>query len=138
MNIGAGGGPHMNMKSSQSRGNLPLMPELEYDPWHANQQRYLAHQNAAINKQAFIYQKHMNDFTMRKQEEEEKYKEQDRMREENRRIQAQQQIEQQRMYKNEVKNSYKSVLDSQMNEQRMNKQIELTEKANLARMNQQR
>ena len=42
------------------------------------------------------------------------------------------------MYKNEVKNSYKSVLDSQMNEQRMNKQIELTEKANLARMNQQR
>ena len=48
-------GGQMNMKSSQSRGNLPLMPELEYDPWRANQQRYLAHQNAAINKQAFIY-----------------------------------------------------------------------------------
>ena len=42
------------------------------------------------------------------------------------------------MYKNEVKNSYKSVLDSQMNEHRMNKQIELNEKADLARMNQQR
>ena len=26
----------MNLKSSQSRGNLPSMPELEYDPWHAN------------------------------------------------------------------------------------------------------
>ena len=25
-----------NLKSSQSRGNLPSMPELEYDPWHAN------------------------------------------------------------------------------------------------------
>ena len=32
----------MNLKSSQSRGNLPSMPELEYDPWYANQQRYLA------------------------------------------------------------------------------------------------
>lgn len=32
----------------------------------------------------------MNDFTIRKQEEEEKIKEQDRMKEENRRIQAQQ------------------------------------------------
>ena len=42
------------------------------------------------------------------------------------------------MYKNEVKNSYKSVLDNQMNEHRMNKQIELAEKANLAMMNQQR
>ncbi len=30
------------LKSSQSRGNLPSMPELEYDPWYANQQRYLA------------------------------------------------------------------------------------------------
>ena len=37
-----------------------------------------------------------------------------------------------------MKNSYKSVLDGQMNEHRMNKQIELTEKANLARMNAQR
>lgn len=89
LGIGAGGDAQINMKSSQSRGNLPLMPELEYDPWHANQQRYLAQQNAAINKQAFIYQKHMNDFTIRKQEEEEKNKEQDRLREENRRIQAQ-------------------------------------------------
>ena len=80
----------------------------------------------------------MNDFTIRKQEEEEKIKELDRMKEENRRIQAQQQLEQQRMYKNEVKNSYKSVLDNQMNEHRMNKQIELAEKANLAMMNQQR
>ena len=55
--IGGAGtvGGQMNMKSSQSRGNLPLMPELEYDPWHTNQQRYLAHQNAAVNKQAFIY-----------------------------------------------------------------------------------
>ena len=23
----------INLKSSQSRGNLPSMPELEYDPW---------------------------------------------------------------------------------------------------------
>ena len=26
-----------NLKSSQSRSNLPSMPELEYDPWRANQ-----------------------------------------------------------------------------------------------------
>ena len=32
----------MNLKSSQSRGNLPSMPELEYDPFYANQQRFLA------------------------------------------------------------------------------------------------
>ena len=32
----------MNLKSSQSRVNMPSMPELEYDPWQANQQRYLA------------------------------------------------------------------------------------------------
>ena len=38
------GTPHMAtaptkapLKSSQSRGNLPLMPELEYDPWYTNQ-----------------------------------------------------------------------------------------------------
>ena len=60
------------MKSSQSRSNLPLQPELEYDPWYANQQRYLAAQGAALNKQAHIYQKHLNDFTLRKQEDEEK------------------------------------------------------------------
>ena len=65
----------MNLKSSQSRGNLPSMPELEYDPWRANQQRYLAHQGAALNKQAHIYQKHMSDFTVKKQEAEEKIKE---------------------------------------------------------------
>ena len=29
-------GGNMNLKSSQSRGNLPSMPELEYDPWYAN------------------------------------------------------------------------------------------------------
>ena len=46
-NMTAGG---MNLKSSQSRGNLPSMPELEYDPWYANQQRYLAAQGAALNK----------------------------------------------------------------------------------------
>ena len=39
----AGPSPNMPLKSSQSRSNLPLMPELEYDPWHANQQRFLAH-----------------------------------------------------------------------------------------------
>ena len=43
------------LKSSQSRGNLRSMPELEYDPWYANQQRYLAAQGAALNKQAHIY-----------------------------------------------------------------------------------
>jgi len=44
VNSGAGTGANQNgMKSSQSRGNLPSMPELEYDPWYANQQRFLAH-----------------------------------------------------------------------------------------------
>ena len=37
-----------------------------------------------------------------------------------------------------MKNSYKSVLDGQMNEHKMAKQIEMTEKANLARMQVQR
>ena len=83
MSVGA-----MNLKSSQSRGNLPSMPELEYDPWYANQQRYLAAQGAALNKQAHIYSKHMTDFTLKKQEEEERYKEADRIREEQRRTQA--------------------------------------------------
>ena len=58
----------------------------------------------------------MTDFTIKKQEEEEALKEADRMREEVRRTQAAQQIEQQRMYKNEMKNSYKSILDGQMNQ----------------------
>ena len=42
MNSGGGAVSNVGMKSSQSRGNLPSMPELEYDPWYANQQRYLA------------------------------------------------------------------------------------------------
>lgn len=55
------------LKSSQSRGALQgRQPELEYDPWYANQQRYLAHQGAALNKQANIYQKHMTDFTLQR------------------------------------------------------------------------
>ena len=58
----------------------------------------------------------MTDFTIKKQEEEEALKEADRMREEVRRTQAAQQIEQQRMYKNEMKNSYKSILDGQMSQ----------------------
>ena len=82
------------LKSSQSRSNLPLMPELEYDPWYTNQQRYLAHQGQALNKQAHIYQKHMTEFTLRKQEAEEQVKEIERQREEQRRTMAQQQIEQ--------------------------------------------
>ena len=52
----------------------------------------------------------------KKQEEEEALKEADRMREEVRRTQAARQIEQQRMYKNEMKNSYKSILDGQMSQ----------------------
>lgn len=75
-------------KSSQSRGNLQVMPELEYDPWYANQQRYLAHQGAALNKQANIYQKHMNEFTLRKQELEDQQKQIDREREEQQRVRA--------------------------------------------------
>ena len=53
----------------------------------------------------------MNDFTIKKQEEEERVRQQDLQREEIRRIQGQQQVEQQRLYKAEVKNSYKSILD---------------------------
>ena len=30
------GGSDVGLKSSQSRGNLPSMPELEYDPFYAN------------------------------------------------------------------------------------------------------
>ena len=80
----------------------------------------------------------MTDFTIKKQEEEEALKEADRMREEVRRTQAAQQIEQQRMYKNEMKNSYKSILDGQMNQQRMHKEIELQEKATIAQVARQR
>ena len=79
------GGGNMNLKSSQSRGNLPSMPELEYDPWQANQQRYMAAQSAALNKQAHIYSQHMTDFTIKQQEQEEKLKEADKMREDQRR-----------------------------------------------------
>ncbi len=88
MNSGAGAVANVGMKSSQSRGNLPSMPELEYDPWYANQQRYLAQQNTALNKQAHIYTKHMTDFTIKKQEEEEKVKKFEADREERRIVQA--------------------------------------------------
>lgn len=54
----------------------------------------------------------MNDYTIKKQEEEERAKEQDRQRDEMRRVQGQQQVEQQRMFKAEMKNSYKSMLDN--------------------------
>jgi hypothetical protein len=80
----------------------------------------------------------MTDFTMQKQMEEEKHKAYDREREEQRRTQAQQQIEQQKMYKAEMKNSYKSILDDQMNQNRMGKEIQIQEKANLAMIGQQR
>ena len=75
----------------------------------------------------------MSDFTMKRQEEEERVKQEEFDREEQRRVLAQQQIEQQRMYKAEMKNSYKSILDDQMNQNKMAKEIEMTEKLNLAR-----
>ena len=134
----AAGGPSAAIKSSQSRANLPTSSELDYDPWYANQQRYLAAQGAALNKQAHIYQKHMNDFTMRKQEEEDRNKYLDQAKEEQRRVLAQQQLEQQKMYKAEVKNQYKSILDDQMNQNKMAKEIEIAEKASLARIAQHR
>jgi len=37
----------------------------------------MAHQGAALNKQAHIYQKHMTDFTVQKQQAEDRVKEQD-------------------------------------------------------------
>ena len=57
----------------------------------------------------------MTDYTLLKQEKEEQAKEADRQREEQRRTMAQQQVEQQRMYKAEMRNNYKSILDDQMN-----------------------
>ena len=54
----------------------------------------------------------MTDFTIRKQEEEDRHKEQERQREEARRVQAAQQIEQQKIYKTELQHSYKSMLDN--------------------------
>jgi len=76
----------------------------------------------------------MYDYTIKKQEEEERAKEQDRQREEMRRVQGQQQVEQQRMYKAEMKNSYKSMLDSQLQASQMSKEIEVSERMNNARI----
>ena len=65
----------------------------------------------------------MQDFTIRKQEEEDRVKEMDRQREEQRRVQAAQQVEQQRLYKQDLQHSYKSMLDNQLGQQRMQKEI---------------
>ena len=48
----------------------------------------MAAQGAALSKQAHIYQRHMNDFTIKRQEEEERVRDQDRQREEVRRVQG--------------------------------------------------
>ena len=58
--------PSPGLKSSHSRGALTGSQQLEYDPFFTNQQRYLAAQEAALNKQNHIYKKHLQDFTMRK------------------------------------------------------------------------
>ena len=42
------------------------------------------------------------------------------------------------MYKNEMKNSYKNILDDQMNQQRMQKDIETQERASNAVVARQR
>lgn len=56
----------------------------------------------------------MNDFTLKKQEQEQRVKEAEAQQDEHRRIMAQQQLEQQKMYKVEMKNSYKNILDGQV------------------------
>lgn len=48
----------------------------------------------------------------------------DRERDERQRTVAAQQLEQQRMYKAEIKNSYKNSLDDQINQTKLSKQIE--------------
>ena len=42
------------------------------------------------------------------------------------------------MYKNEMKNSYKSILDGQINQQKMQRDIETQEKASIAAVARQR
>jgi len=76
----------------------------------------------------------MQDFTVREQEEKDRAKEQERLLDEQRRLQSIQQVEQQRMYKAELQNSYKNILDNQLNQNRMMKDIESSEKANQARI----
>lgn len=76
----------------------------------------------------------MQEFTVREQEEKDRAKEQERLLDEQRRLQAIQQVEQQRMYKAELQNSYKSILDNQLNQNKMMKDIENSEKANQARI----
>ena len=76
----------------------------------------------------------MQEFTVREQEEKDRAKEQERLLDEQRRLQSIQQVEQQRMYKAELQNSYKNILDNQLNQNRMMKDIESSEKANQARI----
>ena len=43
-------------------------------------------------------------------------------------MQAQQQVEQARIYKTELQNSYKNMLDNQLNQNRMQQEIEFQER----------
>jgi hypothetical protein len=56
---------HSNSAGGNRLGSgSQLGAEVTYDPFYTNQQRYLAHQKAAVNKQNQIYSQHMNSFTM--------------------------------------------------------------------------
>lgn len=56
INMTASGSPgssqpgYMSTDNSRARLQTQLAPEVEYDPWQANQQRFLAAQGAALNK----------------------------------------------------------------------------------------
>ena len=52
----------------------------------------------------------------------------DRQREEQRRVTMAQQVEQQRLYKQDLQHSYKSMLDNQLGQQRMQKEIDMQDK----------
>ena len=59
--------------------------DSEYDPFFANEQRYLEWQKAQVARQSQIYSRHMADVTLAKQREEDKAEAEARRREEQRR-----------------------------------------------------
>lgn len=116
------------------QGSPMKNPELEYDPFYTNQQRYLAAQKHNQERQAHIYSKHMNEIAGPLMQKRDADMENERLRDERRKLLTQQMIEQQKMAQDDVKNSYKGVLKGQMQQHDLQRANAAQERDAMARI----
>ena len=100
----------------------PVSQDLLYDPFFANQQRFLQVQKNANMRQNQIYNKHMSEVASLENQRSDREQAEDKLREERRKLLTQQIIDEEKQMKYELRNNQKQTLLNQMQQHEMAKQ----------------